>query len=366
MTVPRVPLGADGYTISRMLVGGWQLSAGHREARLDERAIGADLLRMARAGLTTFDCADIYTGVEELFGRFAARVRQDLAADGIELQLHTKFVPDEQALATLRKADVARAIDRSLRRLGVDRLDLVQFAWWDYAVPGYVEVALWLNELRRDGKIRHVGVTNFDVARTQEMLDAGARLVCNQVQYSLLDRRPERGNGTGDEPSMVELAQQRGLGLLAYGTLAGGFLAERYRGRATPQESLGNRSLVKYRLMIDEFGGWERYQGLLAVLREVAVRRGVGIPAVALRWTLDRSAVAGVIVGTFHGGHLDANLAALGCELDDADRDAIDRVLEQSLGPIGDVFGLERDPDGPHSAIMWKNLSRPRDAGPAS
>ena len=218
--VPRIPLGGDDYTISSMLVGGWQLSHGHRQGAIDEQRLQSDLLRMARAGLTTFDCADIYTGVEECFGRFAARSEKDLKQDGIELQFHTKYVPDQDVLPSLTERDVARTIERSLRRLGVERLDLVQFAWWNYDVPGYVETALWLTELQRAGKIRHLGITNFDVPRTREMLDAGVPLVCNQVQYSVLDRRPEHG--------MVRLAEERNLSLLCYGTLAGGFLSERF------------------------------------------------------------------------------------------------------------------------------------------
>lgn len=347
-SVPRIPLGDDGYTISSMLVGGWQLSAGHRQGAVDEERIQGDLLAMARAGLTTFDCADIYTGVEELLGRFAARSGQDLQRDGIELQFHTKYVPDQDALSSLTERDVARTIERSLRRLGVERLDLVQFAWWNYDVPGYVEVALWLTELQRAGKIRHVGITNFDVPRTREMLDAGVPLVCNQVQYSLLDRRPEHG--------MVRLAEERGLGLLCYGTLAGGFLSERYAAARKPEGEFGTRSLTKYSLIIDEFGGWERFQTLLEVLGRVAERHAVAIPCVALRWVLDRPRALGVIVGTYHAGHLDANLAACTLELDDGDRSGIEDVLRDCPGPDGEVFGLERVPSGPHASIMWRNL----------
>ncbi|MEM9800288.1 MAG: aldo/keto reductase, partial [Planctomycetota bacterium] len=158
----RLPLGDDGYTTARLIVGGWQLSAGHREDAVDEAELFAGLASAARAGWTTFDCADIYTGVEELFGRFRAAHAADLRADGIELGFHTKYVPDLDALGSLDRAAVVAVIDRSLPRLGVARLDLVQFSWWDYAVPGYVEVAQWLTELRDAGKIRHVGATNFD------------------------------------------------------------------------------------------------------------------------------------------------------------------------------------------------------------
>jgi aryl-alcohol dehydrogenase-like predicted oxidoreductase len=90
------------------------------------------------AGITTFDCADIYTGVEELIGAFLADYRPGTGGRP-EVQVHTKYVPDLRSLGSLRKADVEGAIDRSLRRLRVDRLDLVQFHWWDYSVPGWIE-----------------------------------------------------------------------------------------------------------------------------------------------------------------------------------------------------------------------------------
>lgn len=343
MSVPRVPLGDDGYTIAQVLVGGWQLSPGHRAGAVDERRLFGDLERLVEAGLTTFDCADIYTGVEDLFGRFAAR-------SGVELQLHTKFVPDEGELASLRRADVERAIDRSLRRLRTERLDLVQFSWWDYGVPGYVDAALWLAELQDRGKIRHLGLTNFDVPRTREILDAGVPLVCNQVQYSLLDRRPERG--------MVGLAVERRLGLLAYGTLAGGLLSDRYLGLPESEVAPETRSLVKYRLIQEEFGDWSAHQALLRALSDVGRRNGVPLAAVALRWVLDRPGVAGAIVGTYHAGHLDSILAALELRLGDAGERALAGVLRGRPGPRGDVFGLEREREGAHGRLLWRNLNR--------
>ncbi|NIN67522.1 MAG: aldo/keto reductase, partial [Anaerolineae bacterium] len=81
------------------------------------------------------------------------------------------------------------SIDGSLLRLGVDRLDLVQFHWWDYDVPGYLDAAGWLADLLTAGKIRALGVTNFDTYHLRELVGAGIPIVSNQTQYSLLDRR---------------------------------------------------------------------------------------------------------------------------------------------------------------------------------
>jgi len=345
----RIDLGDDGYTTARNSLGGWQLSQGHREQAINEEQLFRDLERAARAGLTTFDCADIYTGVEELFGRFRATHADKLRADGIELQFHTKYVPDLDALATLKRIDVEAIIDRSLKRLGVERLDLVQFSWWDYAIPRYVEVAQWLSELKQAGKLRHVAATNFDTQRMREMLDAGVPLVSNQVQYSFLDRRPER--------EMVALASETGFKLICYGVLAGGLLSDKHVGAPPLKEPFANRSLVKYRLIVDEAGGWERYQELLRALQAIAQRHDRTIAEVAVRWMLDRPAVAATLVGTFHGGHLDSNLAALTLAFTEEDRAQIDTALAKLTNLPGDPWDLERDENGPHSRIMWKNLT---------
>ena len=160
---------APGYTVSRVLKGGWQLAGGH--GPVDAAAAMTDMDRFVDAGITTFDCADIYAGVEALIGEWLKRRR--LSGGAAAVQVHTKYVPDLDRLPTHSRADVVRGIDRSLARLGVDRLDLVQLHWWDYDVPGYVEAAAWLDELRRAGKIRYVGLTNFDQQRLDEILAAG-------------------------------------------------------------------------------------------------------------------------------------------------------------------------------------------------
>ena len=337
---------APGYDISRVLKGGWQLAGGH--GAVDPDAALADMDRFVEAGMTTFDCADIYTGVEELIGRW--RRMRGAAADTI--QVHTKCVPDVDRLLRLSRADIVRGIDRSLQRLGVDAVDLVQLHWWDYDAPGYVDAALWLDELRAAGKIRHVGLTNFDRQRVAEIVDAGVAVVSHQVQYSVLDRRPAT--------AMAGQCAVRSIGLLCYGALAGGFLSERWLDAAAPAGPLENRSLIKYRLIIDEFGGWQLFQRLLRVLQQIGARHGVGIGAVAIRWVLDQPAVAGVIVGARHARHLPSIVTALPLELTSADRDAIEAVHAESDGPRGEVYGLERIKGGVHASIMRYTLNRER------
>jgi hypothetical protein len=126
-----------------------------------------------------------------------------------------------------------------------------------------VDAARHLLTLQREGSLRLIGATNFNTEQTARMLDAGIPLASMQVQYSLLDRRPSG--------PMAALCAQSGMQLLCYGTLAGGFLTSAWLGQSEPAlESLSNRSLIKYKLVIDDFGGWALFQDLLQALAQDA------------------------------------------------------------------------------------------------
>ena len=212
MTVETFEL-APGYRISRLVRGGWQLAGGH--GPVDESRAIADMAAFVDKGVVTFDCADIYTGVEALIGRFRADFRAAHGADALaRVKVHTKFVPDLAALATIDKAYVTRIINRSLKRLNAERLDLVQFHWWDYAIPGHVETAGWLAELARMGKIDLIGATNFDSVRTAEMNDAGVPLAATGAGRAVgrAWRRGVHRFGPADRP-----AGPMGPGLVARG-----------------------------------------------------------------------------------------------------------------------------------------------------
>jgi aryl-alcohol dehydrogenase-like predicted oxidoreductase len=338
-----------GYTVSRVIRGGWQLAGGH--GAVDRERAVSDLAAFCEAGIFTFDCADIYTGVEELIGAFRTHYRNTHGAEALaRVRVHTKLVPDLDALPRLTRADVRAIVEQSLRRLRMDVLDLVQFHWWDYQVPGCLEALGWLDELRREGKLRHIGATNFDTPHLRAIVDAGIPLVSMQIQYSLIDRRAER--------AMTAAARDSDVWLLCYGSVAGGFLSDRWLGAREPEHPLENRSLTKYKLVIDEFGGWDLFQSLLAVLRRIADAHGADIASVAARAMLDRPAVAAVIVGARNRDHLAANVRIGAFDLTGSDHRAIDTVLAESIGPAGDVYELERDRAGRHGSIIKYNLNK--------
>ena len=321
--------------ICRLLNGLWQVSGGH--GRIDPAAAIAEMIGYHDAGFTTWDLADHYGPAEDFIGEFRRRLAarsgpQALAA----MQAFTKWVPSP---GPMTRQVVERAVDISRRRMDTETLDLLQFHWWEYRDLRYLDALEQLAALRAAGKIRHVGLTNFDTERLKIMLQRGLPIVSNQVQYSLVDRRPE--------VAMAPFCQEHGVVLFTYGTLLGGLLSERYLGRPEPgPRELTTASLRKYKQMIDAWGGWALFQELLQAAGQVAERHGVSIANVAVRAILDRPAVAGVIVGARLGvaEHLAENARVFSFHLDAEDWARLDAVQAKSrdlfkvIGDCGDEY----------------------------
>jgi len=221
----------------------------------------------------------------------------------------------------------------------VETLDLLQFHWWEYDDPAYLDALTFLTQLRDEGKIRHLALTNFDTAHLKIIAEHGIRVVSNQVQYSLIDRRPEA--------QMVPFCQEHDIQLLTYGTVCGGLLSEKYLGQPEPGYSaLNTASLQKYKQMIDAWGGWGLFQELLRVLKQIGDKHGVSIANVAVRSILNRLAVAGVIVGVRLGvaDHRPDNARVFDFVLDAEDQAQIQAVLDKSqdlyrlIGDCGDEY----------------------------
>ena len=334
---------APGYSVSKVIKGNWQLSTGHRlqeEADLQQRI--ADTLAYIRGGITTLDFGDIYLGVEEMIGKTLAELSGD---ERSHVQLHTKYVPDISRLHNHSFKDAEAIINRSCKRLGVDEIDLVQFHWWDYETPGYIQAMQDIRTLQEAHKVRFIGVTNFDTERMKEFVDAGITPASIQLQYSLLDRRPEK--------QMIDFCEEHGVHMLCYGTVAGGFLSEKYLGLSEPCPPFENRSLVKYKLIIDEFGGWDLFQTLLRTLKHIADEHNVSIATIASAYVLTRPMVAAVIVGSRDASHLLENQRIANITLSVEELRAIEIVLSQAGTLPGDVYNLERY-DAKHANIMHK------------
>ncbi|MDA3958937.1 aldo/keto reductase [Oceanispirochaeta sp.] len=339
----------NGYSFSRIINGGWQLSEGHAlKSEIERKDVVKAFHELVARGFTTFDCADIYTGVEEFYGSF---LKEHLAAGGHreDLQFHSKFVPDRAGLSELKPKNIREIIHRTLKRLGVDQVDMIQFHWWEYDIPGYLEALFELQKMQKEGKISQVSLTNFDTIRTKEIVEAGILIASMQAQYSLFDRRVEKG--------MQEYCKENDIALLCYGTLAGGFLTDQWIGKNEPDE-LDNRSLVKYRIIIDDFGGWSTYQELLILLKKLSSRYSCQIANICSAYILQKDAVGAVIIGTRNSRHIEGNSATLDLRLELEDVKAIDAFLADKPGPQGEPFELERNENGPHVKVMLRNLNQ--------
>lgn len=324
---------SNGYTFNRIINGCWQLSAEHcLQGKLDYDDAIRGFHMLVERGFTTFDCADIYTGAEELLGRFVLELKGSMHYQEEDIQIHTKFVPDRDVLPVINMEYTEGIVDRSLRRMHREALDLVQFHWWDFDIPGMMETAFDLVTLQKKGKIRNIGMCNMDTERLKMMVDAGIPVVSNQAQYSVFDRRPER--------SLLDYSAQHGIYTFCFGTLAGGFLDERYMGKEylAPE----TRSQVKYMQIIEDSLGWDGMQALLPLLKEIGGHHGVGIASVATQYILRQKSVGAVMIGTRSSRHIDANISTLNFDLTDGEMDSIRGFIERYPTPEGDCYWLER------------------------
>ena len=324
---PRTEL-APGLEVPRILTGLWQVADMEKDGReLDPDRAASALREYVAAGFDAFDMADHYGSAEVIAGRL-------LASGGVDARAFTKWCPEPAAMS--REA-VRAGIGRSLARLGVKKIDLLQFHWWDYGDSAYLEAMAELARLREEGAIRELGVTNFDTEHLRLLVRRGIPLVTNQVSFSLIDRR------AGGR--MSEFCRESGVRLLAYGTLAGGFLSDRWVGAAEPQE-IPDWSKSKYKRFIDQMGGWVAFQEVLEAVSKIARKHGVSVSNVATRWVLDQPAVACVIIGARLGEreHREDNLRMFSFSLDSEDHSKLKEAFSKTKDLPGDCGDEYRRP----------------------
>jgi len=316
---------APDLTIARALTGLWQIADMERDGRtIDLERASRAMTAYVDAGFTTFDMADHYGSAEVVAGLFRERLghlRQGQA------EFFTKWVP-KPGPVTLEQTRAA--VERSVERLRGAPIDLLQFHAWSYADPSWLDALGFLQELKREGLIRHIGLTNVDAAHLNMVLASGFEVVSNQVSFSLIDQRAAG--------ALSEVCRARGARLLAYGTLAGGWLSERWLGRPEPDwERTGTWSQMKYGRFIRAAGGWDALQRVLHAASGVARRHGVSISNVASRYILEQPAVAGVIVGARLGerDHIADNLKLFSFALTEVDR----RELQEAMATLKPIPG---------------------------
>jgi len=329
MAIEKTILAGD-LEICRILNGMWQVAGGHGQIETDSAI--SDMERYQESGFTTWDLADIYGPAESLIGEFRRKVGAEK-----KFQALTKFVPNPGPMSN---SIVTHYIEQSLQKMDTDCIDLLQFHWWDYNDANYLDVLNYLSKLQGEQKIKHLGLTNFDTERVKIMIENGFQIVSNQVQYSILDQRPEK--------LMAPFFAKHGIKILSYGTLLGGFFTEKYLGVDEPHRGdLTTSSLQKYKNMIDMWGGWQLFQELLFTLEGIAKKHHCSIANIATKFVLDRPQVAGVIIGARLGiaNHREDNTKVFDVKLDDEDISLIDLVTIKSndlFNVIGDCGGEYR------------------------
>ena len=318
---------SDRLEIARALTGLWQVADIEKGGAVIDPDTGAGWLAdYAAAGFDTFDMADHYGSAEIIAGRLLARGPGPVVA--------TKWCPPPGPMTP----QVVRAgVTERLTRLGVDRIDLLQFHWWTFQHPAWLDALHELARLRAEGLIAELGVTNFDAAHFDLALCDGVPLLTNQVSFSLMDRR-----AAGE---LATVCARHGAWILAYGTLNGGFLSDRWLGAPEPAR-IDDWSKMKYRRFIDAAGGWGAFQTVLAAAAGVARKHGVSVSNVATRWVLEQARVAGVIIGARLGEavHTGDNARLFGFALDADDRAALDAAFAATRAIPGDCGDEYRRP----------------------
>lgn len=172
-----------------------------------------------------------------------------------EAQFLTKWVPEPGPCTRLT---VRTAMEKFLDRMKTDSIDLLQFHAWNYADPSWLDSMFWLQELKQEGLIKNLGVTNFDAPHLRIALTSGIEVISNQICYSVLDQRAAH--------EMSSVCAEFQVQILAFGTLAGGFISEKWLNQPEPPK-LDTWSQMKYKRFIEVSGGWTKFQNYLFLIK---------------------------------------------------------------------------------------------------
>ena len=329
-------LGHSGCAVSNLCLGTMTFGT-----ETDEQVAHQQLDRFIGAGGTLVDTADVYSDglSEEIIGRwFASRPAE--VTERVVLATKGRFPLDDSPNgAGLSARHLTRALDASLRRLGLEAVDLYQVHAFDPWTP-LEETLRTLDGFVRAGKIRYYGLSNFTGWQLTKAVHLARALnaagpVTLQPQYSLLVREIEW--------EIVPAAVDAGLGLLPWSPLGGGWLSGKYRRneRPTGATRLGedpNRGMEAY-----DRRGMERTWAVIDAVQKVADERGVSMAEVALAWVTDRPAVTSTILGARTVQQLEANLRAAGLHLTEDEASALDAASDPHAVdyPYGEM-GVER------------------------
>ncbi|KAF5643385.1 uncharacterized protein FTJAE_3185 [Fusarium tjaetaba] len=318
--IARPPLAKETFqlgdrTLPRIFSGLWQMSSpAWGSAQMSKIIEGFST--HVQNGFTAFDMADHYGDAEVLYGRF--RSMYPHKDDMFTATKYCVFHP-----MTVSREAVQANVSERCSRLQQEVIDLLQFHWQLWDNPQYIDALQYLAE---DKRVARIGLCNFDTEHLERVVENSVKIYTNQVQFSLIDSRPTF--------KMADACLKHNIKLLTYGTLCGGFIADKWLNQPEPDVYDTNitPSQRKYYGMICSWGGWSLFQELLNVLRTIAAKHKVNISNIATRWVLDFPYVGAVIIGARIGmsEHTSDNATTLGWRLDDDDGRLIEEVLERS------------------------------------
>ena len=331
-------LGLSGCAISALALG--TLTFGNETSETDSFA---QLDRFISAGGTLIDTADVYADgrSEQIIGRWLASRAdaRDLAVIATKGRFPTADDPNGHGLS---RRHLSAALDGSLRRLGVEAVDLYQLHGWDPLTP-IEETLRFLDDAAQAGKIRYFGLSNFLGYQIQKYVDLAdlhglIRPVTVQPQYNLLARAIEW--------EVVPACEAEGLGLLPWSPLASGWLTGKYQRGERPGEGTRLSEQMDQGMRIwNERGHLDRDWQVIDAVRKVAAGRDASMSQVAIAWVLARPAVRSVILGARTVAQLDDNLVAGELELSDDETRLLDAASDPGAPdyPYGERGQSQRD-----------------------
>jgi len=305
-----VTLGRSGLTVSRLALGCMSYGTPNwRPWVLDEAASRPFFRRAVEAGINFFDTANMYSAgaSEEVTGR---ALREYARRDEIVIATKVFYaVGDGPNMSGLSRKHILQSCESSLKRLGVDAIDLYQIHRFDPTVP-IDETLEALNDLVRAGKVRYIGASSGSAWRMAQALSASerrgwARFISMQNHYNLLYREEER--------EMVPLCLEYGIGIIPWSPMARGLLTRPAPAERTVTTDASARSRIDHyaNIIYDEGIDWP----IIDEVEAIGTARGVPMAQVALAWLLSRPGVTAPIVGATKLGHLDDAIAALTLKL---------------------------------------------------
>ena len=320
---------SDKTTIPRVIIGLWQIADMEKDGNvLNSENTSGYLNTYADNGFTAFDMADHYGSSEIIAGIFKNKHQ---FSD--KINLFTKWVPEPGKIS---RDSTREAVKKALSRMNQSQIDLMQFHAWHYQDSSWIDALNYLKDLQEEGLIKNIGVTNFDTSHLRIAISSGIPIVSNQICYSLLDRRASF--------EMSKLCEEFNIKLLAFGTLAGGFLSNRWLGRKEPKiDNDLNWSQMKYKRFIDVTGGWNKFQKLLEQLDSIAKKKNTSIANISSRYILEDPNVASVIIGARLGenNHIEDHKKISNITLSTEEKNLISKslnLLTRVPGDCGDEY----------------------------